>query len=75
VDESSRVSFLVAIVDNFGQVQRVLIGRTTLETNPLTLPLIESIDNMKASAATGFLWMRITALFITQIQIADGDHL
>ena len=53
--ESARVSFLVAIVDNFGQVQRVLIGRTTLETNPLTLPLIESINNMKDLGGTGFL--------------------
>jgi PAS domain S-box-containing protein len=53
--ESARVSFLVAIVDNFGQVQRVLIGRTTLETNPLTLPLIESINNMKELGGTGFL--------------------
>ena len=53
--ESARVSFLVAIVDNLGHVQRVLIGRTTLETNPLTLPLIESINNMKDLGGTGFL--------------------
>ncbi len=54
-DESARVSFLVGIVDKFGQVQRVLIGRTTLETNPLTLPLIEGINNMKALNGAGFL--------------------
>ena len=54
-DESARVSFLVAIVDGAGQVQRVLIGRTTLKTNPLTLPLIESINNMKDLGGTGFL--------------------
>lgn len=54
--ESARVSFLVAIVDNSGLVQRVLIGRTTLKTNPLTLPLIESINNMKDSlGGAGFL--------------------
>jgi signal transduction histidine kinase len=53
--ESARVSFLVGIVDKFGQVQRVLIGRTTLETNPLTLPLIEGIKNMKDLGGTGFL--------------------
>lgn len=55
VDEYARVSFLVAILDSSGQVQRVLIGRTTLETNPLTLPLIESINNMKDLGGTGFL--------------------
>ena len=54
-DDLARVSFLVGIVDNLGQVQRVLIGRTTLETNPLTLPLIEGINNMKDLGGTGFL--------------------
>jgi PAS domain S-box-containing protein len=55
VDDTSRVSFLVAIVDGFGQVQRVLIGRTTLETNPLTLPLIENINNMRDLDGAGLL--------------------
>jgi signal transduction histidine kinase len=55
IDDVSRVSFLVAIVDSFGQVQRILIGRTTLETNPLTLPLIESINNMRTIGGTGIL--------------------
>ncbi|MDD2923172.1 MAG: HAMP domain-containing protein, partial [Anaerolineales bacterium] len=55
-NESARVSFMVAIVDNIGQVRRVLIGRTTLETNPLTLPLIESINNMRDGlGGAGFL--------------------
>jgi len=54
-EASARVSFLVAIVDKAGQVQRVLIGRTTLETNPLTLPLIESINNMEKLGGAGFL--------------------
>ena len=54
VGDASRVSFLVAIVE-FGQVQRILIGRTTLETNPLTLPLIESINHMVGLGGTGFL--------------------
>jgi signal transduction histidine kinase len=54
-EESARVSFLVAIVDEAGQVQRVLIGRTTLKTNPLTLPLIQSIENMKNLGGAGFL--------------------
>ncbi len=53
--ESARISFLVAIVDKPGQVQRVLLGRTTLQTNPLTLPLIESINNMRGLGGAGFL--------------------
>jgi len=55
VDDASRVSFLVAILDGLGQVQRILIGRTTLETNPLTLPLIENINNMRDLDGAGFL--------------------
>jgi PAS domain S-box-containing protein len=55
VNDASRVSFLVAIVDKAGQVQRVLIGRTTLETNPLTLPLIENINNMRDLGGAGLL--------------------
>ncbi len=54
-EDTAHVSFLVAIVDNSGQVQRILIGRTTLQTNPLTSPLINSIDNMKELGGTGFL--------------------
>jgi signal transduction histidine kinase len=55
VNDDPRVSFMVAIVDTFGQVQRVLIGRTTLVTNPLTLPLIESINHMSDLGGTGIL--------------------
>jgi signal transduction histidine kinase len=55
IDEQTRVSFLIGIVDSSGQVQRILIGRTTLKTNPLTSPLINSIDNMKELGGTGFL--------------------
>ena len=54
-EDTSRVSFMAAILDSSGQVQRVLIGRTTLETNPLTLSLIESIDHMRDLGGTGLL--------------------
>jgi len=54
-EATSRVSFMAAISDSSGQVQRVLIGRTTLETNPLTLSLIESIDHMRDLGGTGLL--------------------
>lgn len=55
METDSRVSFLVAIVDSSGQVQRILIGRTTLEVNPLTLPLIESLNNMRDLGGAGML--------------------
>ncbi len=56
-NESARISFLAAISDGTGSgsIRRVLIGRTSLETNPLTLPLIESINNMKSLGGAGFL--------------------
>ena len=55
VEDGSRVSFLVAIVDAFGNVKRILIGRTTLVSNPLTLPLIESLNNMRELEGSGML--------------------
>ena len=51
---SSRISFLAAIQQG-GQTQRVLIGRTTIEANPLTLPLIKSLDNMSSLDGVGML--------------------
>lgn len=51
---SSRVAFLAAIRDG-GRVQRVLIGRTTLEANPLTLPLIKSLETMRTLDGEGLL--------------------
>lgn len=54
-DEFSRVSFMVAVQDSAGQVKRILIGRTTLESNPLTLPLIESLNNMNDLDGVGML--------------------
>ena len=54
-DDVSRISFLVAIQDENKQTRRVLIGRTTLETNPLALPLIENINNMRDLGGAGLL--------------------
>ncbi|MCK6567804.1 MAG: ATP-binding protein [Anaerolineales bacterium] len=51
---SSRISFLVAVSDGV-RVSRVLIGRTTLAANPLTLPLIKSLDNMRDLDGSGML--------------------
>jgi len=52
---AARVSFMVGIVDSRGQVQRVLIGRTDLGTNPLTQPLISSLQSISDSSGTGML--------------------
>ena len=52
-NESARVSFLVALADSSHQVQRILIGRTTLSTNPLSQPLINSLDNLSKSDLKG----------------------
>jgi len=52
---SARVAFLAAIRSENGGVQRVLIGRTTIEANPLTLPLIKSLDNMRNLGGSGML--------------------
>jgi PAS domain S-box-containing protein len=52
---AARVSFMVGIVDGVGQVQRVLIGRTDLGTNPLTQPLISSLQGMTGSEGEGML--------------------
>ncbi|HUI87470.1 MAG TPA: ATP-binding protein [Anaerolineales bacterium] len=51
--ESARISFLVAVADSSHQVQRLLLGRTTLATNPLTQPLINSLDNLSKSDLNG----------------------
>lgn len=50
----ARVSFLVAVASE-GQVRRVLIGRTTLETNPLTQPLIKSLKSIQDMHGSGLL--------------------
>jgi len=52
---TARVSFIVAITDNTGQTQRVFLGRTDLGVNPLTQPLIQSLNNMTEMRGTGIL--------------------
>lgn len=52
---AARVSFIVGIVDGTGQVRRVLIGRSDLGTNPLTQPLISSLQGMTGSEGEGML--------------------
>lgn len=51
---AGRLSFLVAIA-NAGQTQRILLARTDLGINPLTQPLIQSLDAMKETGGVGIL--------------------
>ena len=44
---------MVAITDSSHQVQRILIGRTTLSTNPLAQPLVNSLDSLSKSELNG----------------------
>jgi len=52
-DRSARISF-VAAIENDG-LQRVLIGRTDLYTNPFSQPVIVSLDSMEDVAGEGCL--------------------
>ncbi|MEW5938403.1 MAG: ATP-binding protein [Chloroflexota bacterium] len=52
---AARVSFMVGIVDSNGQARRVLVGRTSLATNPLTQPILAGLKSMEASHGTGVL--------------------
>jgi signal transduction histidine kinase/HAMP domain-containing protein len=54
-DDPAYVSFVLGILDASEQVQRVLIGRTSLQTNPLFIPLIETMDGTKDFEGNGFL--------------------
>ncbi len=51
---SARVSFLAALSEA-GGVRRVLIGRTTLGTNPLTQPLLNTLNSMSELNGLGLL--------------------
>lgn len=52
---AARISFLAAIADAGGQTQRVLLGRTDLNNNPLTQPLLNSLRGMEALGGVGIL--------------------
>jgi len=52
---AARVSFILSIKDNAGQMQRIFLGRTSLDINPLTQPLIASLSAMSEIGGTGIL--------------------
>jgi PAS domain S-box-containing protein len=51
----ARISFIAAIKDSAGQIQRIFLGRTDLGINPLTQPLIQSLGDMNEMGGTGIL--------------------
>ncbi len=53
--ESGQVSFLAAITDENGTPRRVLIGRSGLDLNPITRPLLNSLSNVSVYGGTGYL--------------------
>lgn len=54
-EDSAQVSFLAAIRDVQGQVQGVLLGRTDLNSNPFTQPVVESLKRMNKDGGTGII--------------------
>jgi len=49
------VSFVLGVMDSSEQVQRVLICRTSLQTNPLFIPLIDAMNGTRDFGGSGFL--------------------
>ncbi len=49
------ISFMAAIADESGQVQRVLIGRVDLLNNPMIQPVIKSLEGMSELSGMGLL--------------------
>ena len=52
---TAEVSFLAAIFDAAGDVQGVLVGRTDLDSNPFTQPIISSLVDLEATDGEGML--------------------
>ena len=55
--EPARISFIAAIpnAETPEIVSRILIGRTNLSTNPITRPLLNSLDGMSSIDGEGFI--------------------
>lgn len=54
-DKASKVSFVAAIRDENESVRGVLIGRTELDVNPFTKPIIASLSSLAGSDGEGIL--------------------
>jgi PAS domain S-box-containing protein len=54
-ETTAQVSFLAAIVNEEGTSQGILIGRTDLESNPFTKPILTSLQSMDQIGGVGIL--------------------
>jgi signal transduction histidine kinase len=54
-DRAAQVSFLAAIRDENDRVRGVLIGRTELDVNPFTKPILASLNSMAGDDGEGIL--------------------
>ncbi|TAK12101.1 MAG: HAMP domain-containing protein [Anaerolineae bacterium] len=54
-DIAGRMSFLHAVRDGQGTIQVVLLGRTSLSTNPFTEPILDNLAAMKDIGGYGIL--------------------
>jgi PAS domain S-box-containing protein len=53
--KAARISFVAAIRDENDRVRGVLIGRTELEANPFTKPILASLNSLAGSDGEGIL--------------------
>ncbi len=53
--EAARISFVTPVKDATETVRGILIGRTDLESNPFTQPLIDGLKSFSADSGAGYL--------------------
>jgi two-component system, OmpR family, phosphate regulon sensor histidine kinase PhoR len=54
-EKTARLSFLAPVKDQAGKVTRVLVGRTTLDANPLSKPVLTILGNLKTIGGLGLI--------------------
>ncbi|MBN2499898.1 MAG: HAMP domain-containing protein [Anaerolineales bacterium] len=54
-DETAELSFMAAVVDETGQINRVLLGRTDLSTNPFFQSVLESLATIRLAGGDGLI--------------------
>ncbi|MDH5605929.1 MAG: ATP-binding protein, partial [Anaerolineae bacterium] len=54
-DTSAGLSFVVVVEDTRGRRRGILVGRTKLDANPFTLPIIDSLTTMRDVEGEGIL--------------------
>ncbi|MBN2549756.1 MAG: PAS domain-containing protein [Anaerolineales bacterium] len=52
---TAQISFVAALFGSNGSVQGVLVGRSDMKTNPITKPVLASLNNLADSGGQGFL--------------------